>query len=78
MGSAYSIRSYWQPADLPRDQVVTDVEPTGGQWERLFAKGQGLWDSQVQPILRWILYGEVSAVPRTQRVLLWVGEPSNP
>jgi hypothetical protein len=76
VGSRYSLRSYWRPADLRRDTPGVEISPEAGLWAKLSAGFHNRWDRQMQPALRWMLYGEITEMPTLQKVVLWVaGEP---
>ena len=76
IGSTYAIRSYWQLADLRRPAPGAEISPEAGLWARIAAGFNNQWERQIQPALRWMLYGEVTEMPTMQSVVLWAaGEP---
>lgn len=64
MGSRYTIRSHWLPADLPTPAAVVD----GAGWT---GRLNEYWLGRAQPFLRWVLYRKVKETPPTDGVILW-------
>ncbi|MBV7329523.1 hypothetical protein KFU94_15005 [Chloroflexi bacterium TSY] len=70
-GSDYRIHLSWMPANLPRYQATADQ--AGG--DNAFSTSDSLslrWSQQWQPLLRWMLYRKIDAMPQEQSVTLWI------
>lgn len=66
LGSDYTLYYEWLPNQLPGFEAVD-----AGVEQPAFASMEQRWTQQLQPLVRWIVYRQITEMPSAEKVVLW-------